>query len=178
MSDNSSDTLGGSRSNTRIDSKTLVQVDSTVIVGVLFFLTLTSFIGTTGAQGKYYIGIITAAIAGPFAGSGILLLFKPDKYLRIAQTLTAGGFLYLLVGLAFVIMLGVNILPTSGGFFVSQEEQCAKDPEPFNVTHRWQCSEFSPGSLAEQCAINSERFNMKKSECSGFIAPSNDEVKN
>jgi hypothetical protein len=54
--------------------------------------------------------------------------------------------------------------------------ECAKDPEAYglSVEESYRCSEFSPGSLAELCAINHEEFNKRdQRDCLDFISPDN-----
>jgi hypothetical protein len=52
--------------NGRISSGTLVQVDSTVIIGVLFFLTLNSYLGFLPAiVGRSIIGFLTLSAIIP-----------------------------------------------------------------------------------------------------------------
>jgi hypothetical protein len=148
---------------------TILQIDATMSVGVLFFLTLTSFI-TAGSEllGRALIGTITLIAIIPFVVSAIIIL--RTKRLRLANTFTSAGFLYLVLDLILIVLL--NVIPTATPI-IPVEEQCAKNPGMFNLTHNvWQCSKFSRGSLAEKCAQNPESFHMVKSECYKFIPPS------
>ena len=49
---------------------------------------------------------------------------------------------------------------------------CARNPEAYNVSHVYDCTEFSSGSLAELCVPDHQAFNKTdKKGCSAFIQP-------
>ena len=124
---------------------TILQVDASMIVGVLFFLTLTSFIIIPGGKlfeafGKALVGIVTLSIVIPFIASALIIM--GFKNLKVAKWATAVGFVYLALNLSTIVILNFyGIMPAK-----SAEERCAKNPGYYNVTHPWQCSKFSPGS--------------------------------
>lgn len=169
-----------------LDAKTIVQVDATVIVGVLFFLTLVSFIpSATIEENTAVFGVVTPAIAVPFAVSAILIVYprnvKKDFFrvkfrweeltdisptsLFYAKVLTVAGFVYLAV-ILIALMVVSNLIPPS------EQLNCGNNPVLYNVSHLWECSKFTGGSLAERCAREPERYNMSISGCSRFIPPS------
>jgi hypothetical protein len=164
--------------NTTLDKdttfgRTLVQVDSTVIVGVLFFLTLYSYLGFLPEYvGRSIIGILTLTAIIPFVTSAFFVI-REDKASTIAKSFTKYGFVYLAVNLIATITLPffadlipvINILP-------SQAEKCVKEPSRFNVTHIWQCSMFDGGTLAEKCSAYPGRYDKdNESQCSSLIPP-------
>jgi hypothetical protein len=86
------------------------------------------------------------------------------------------GFVYLALILivTLVLPLVADQIPTLP-VLESTAEKCVKNPNDFNVTHKWQCSLFSGGTLAEQCANYPGRFGFdtSKSQCYSLIPPSN-----
>lgn len=154
----------------KIDEKTLLQIDSSMIVGVLFFLTLTSFVGAHQAYGKVTLGLITLTIIAPFVLSALTIFRSNDP--KKAQRLTATGLVYLPAILTVIILSPVVPDLSDGDYSIEDvDQQCARNPEAFNVTHSWKCSEFSPGSLAEECARNPSGFNVSIKGCSGLRVP-------
>jgi hypothetical protein len=149
---------------------TILQVDATMSAGVLFFLTLTSFIARgTEPSGRVFTVALTLIAIVPFVVSAILII--RGRTLRMAKNFTGGGFIYLVAVLIMIVLL--NVIPAATPV-IPVEEQCAKNPGMFNLTNNvWQCSKFSPGSLAEKCALNPKDFNTTKSECSKLIPPPN-----
>jgi hypothetical protein len=173
-------------------------VDATMIVGVLFFLTLTSLVetGLEGEMGaKLGIVILTATVVVPFSISAItslqinanlrfdLLSQREDesfhrmigkRYQDKPVRFAISGFGYLITVLFFIALS--PFLPSHQliPILSNPAQQCGVEPERFgiNETDIWQCSMFSENSLAGQCVIKPSRFNMSLSECHEFIAPS------
>jgi hypothetical protein len=100
-----------------LDEKTLLQVNASMVVGVLFILTLTAFV--SGASGSYIIsevtgrnllGLATFLLVFPFTISTAAILFKePSRFTRMqsfefAKRNTALGFI-LFAGYIFLIVL-------------------------------------------------------------------------
>lgn len=68
-----------------IDAKTLLQVDATVIVGVLFFLTLTSFVKLSSDEiSRVYVAAIEIVVVFPFGMSAIIIVVL-DYRLRLRR---------------------------------------------------------------------------------------------
>jgi hypothetical protein len=96
-----------------LDDNSIIQVDATVIAGVLILLTLSSI--SLGPEKKviesiydlYKSGLILATIA-PFAFSAVLILLgnfasKPPKnYLKRAGRLAMYGFFYMVATVGFI----------------------------------------------------------------------------
>jgi hypothetical protein len=61
-----------------LNGTTIIQVDATVIVGVLFFLTLTSFFEAEEGEAKVALGAMTIAIVFPFSASAVLVLWANE----------------------------------------------------------------------------------------------------
>jgi hypothetical protein len=158
-----------------IDSKTLLQVNATAIVGVLFFLTLSSFLTNLREEwAKLLIGTMTLFILVPFAFSACLILGKTG--FSIATSSTSFGFAFLAVYLFAAIFYPYLPIPGSESISrVSIQDECEMNPNLFNVTHS-NCSKFGAGGRAEECATNPQRYGMKISECSIFSGPRNNTV--
>jgi hypothetical protein len=116
-----------------IDSKTLLQVDATATVGILFFLSL-SIVFVEGGP----ITNITLLLL-PFSLSAVLILrgfwfIRPNERIPYARTLTTSGFFLLLV-IMFVQALTDQYIPPTA-------QKCAENPEKYgiNQTALWQCS--------------------------------------
>jgi hypothetical protein len=157
------------------DRRAILQVNATMITGVLFFLTLASIVILPQTIGRFFLGTYTFSINIPFIVSAVIIILKPTHF-RKAKMLTVVGFLFLLVNLIGGLTYFSLTLPSPGAIiksvFTSIEKECAKNPGGYgvDVNHPWKCSMFSPGSLAEQCAIDEWK---NPSECSKFIPPSN-----
>ena len=70
---------------------TILQVDATMIVGVLFFLTLASFVILPQTIGRFALAVYTFSINIPFILSAIITILKPNHF-RKAKMLTVVGF--------------------------------------------------------------------------------------
>jgi hypothetical protein len=156
-----------------IDEKTLLQVNASMVIGVLFVLTLSSFITGTGYAAEPFLGIITAYTAVPFAASSFLLLW-PVKNTYIAGLLTCFGFLAFGI---VVVVVGISPGYTSEADQPVRsdiERRCAMNPERYNLTDDpWKCSEFTDGSLAKRCVSDYKKFNQTSlRNCSKFIPQS------
>jgi hypothetical protein len=176
-----------------VDDKTLLQVNTSVTLGVLFFLTLFSFSDITSEEeGRAYFVFFTLLIVVPFGVSSMIIVHSnisrqhsltppnkdsyhqkvEDSYskswrrLRVAGYFTFFGFLYLMLVLTLVFADTLDDI-----YNKSTKEECAEHPEQFGVneTNLWQCSMFEEGSLAEQCVKDPERFNLNTTECLRFI---------
>jgi hypothetical protein len=180
-----------------LDAATILQVDATVIVGVLFFLTLTTFLGSEERQARSLAVSLTIIAVLPFSASAMLLLWtfstlrlevtsfflgkkgprlleKKDykkivRYSRNAVDITLTGFGYLLV-----VLIVVWLQTDFGHNIQTAEQDCGVDPERFGINESdiWQCSMFTKNSLAERCTINPSQFDKSLSECHEFIPPS------
>jgi hypothetical protein len=167
-----------------VDGKTLLQVDATAILGVLFFLSLTSYFPSALAA------LVTVSVLIPFAVSAAIILYpltaliavaigtrtnpfdvedRTSKAIGYAKTITMIGFFYLIFPIGYAISESLENPITV---------ECAKNPESYgvNITHPWKCSLFTKGSLPELCVNNLQVFNMSQKECSGLIPPQNDDV--
>jgi hypothetical protein len=171
----------GIDNKTRLDKdttfgRTLLQVDSTVIVGVLFFLTLNSYLGFLPQNvGRSIIGFLTLSAIIPFVTSVFLIISNERS--NWAIRFTKYGFVYLAVNLMATLALPffAGIIPTLP-VLPSAAEECVQEPGKLNLTHRWQCSMFSGSTLAEQCWNYPGRFGFSRetiSQCSSLIPPSN-----
>jgi hypothetical protein len=153
-------------------------------VGVLFVLTLSSFISEVPErESRILLGIVTFFIIFPFIGSSTAILFHRTDYLdersrkvrfNDAKKLTGFGFIFFGLYIAAIIVVP-GLLGVIGGepfLAPTQQEQCVMSPEKFNVSaDPWKCSMFSPGSLAEQCAKNPEYYKVTRLDCAELIPP-------
>jgi hypothetical protein len=102
-----------------IDDNTLLQTDATVIAGVLVLLTIYSLrqqpSETSFQRGmNIIIAIAIVTVIVPFSVSAIMIL-SPDK--DPAAGVAYGGFLYLIVGIIFIVViprLGLGITKMTG----------------------------------------------------------------
>lgn len=184
-----------------LDAITLLQVDATSIVGVLFFLTLTSYLSVVPEEfARPLTGSLTVTIVIPFAVSAMAITYPKGFYgtktwnqgifgkewkqhdptlisfkrLKIANVATFLGFVYLVFALISIVAYSAGSFPNIALFsnVTSTMEDCARDPELYGVNVTpWKCSMFTTGSLAERCAMNSTQYKMSKTECSRFIPP-------
>jgi hypothetical protein len=182
-----------------IDPRTLIQLDATLIVGVLFFFTLTALVQSAELhEGVILHFVFTGAAILPFVVSAIFLINADSAQLPFERArshedngspydMTKESHKHLLTSykairrarvstLSGFIYLGIALLfviitAYLGETKISTAEECAQRPEDFgiNTTSPWKCSMFVDGSLAEMCANNHEQFNMSKKACSGFI---------
>jgi low temperature requirement protein LtrA len=183
--------------NEILDNRTILQANATVIVGVLFFLTLTSFVEFGSEEvGRVIVRILTTIIVVPFGVSAVMLVIidirplsetfskiletKRDiaiseweykwkmRMLKWARKSSVVGFAYLITVVLFFLYFAI-----AATYEESVAEECGRDPARFGVnqTHLWQCSMFSEGSLSEQCAKDPQRFHVNKTECSKFVPP-------
>ncbi len=63
----------------KLNGATILQVDATVIVGALFFLTLSSFLGATEVNAKIAnlnLALMTGAAILPLSASGVIILYQ------------------------------------------------------------------------------------------------------
>jgi hypothetical protein len=81
----------------------IITIDASVIVGVLFFLTLGGEELSSGATDRLYIGILTASIVYPFAISAVRVVVKgsPEYGMRFMIS----GFIYLMISIALIAFL-------------------------------------------------------------------------
>jgi hypothetical protein len=80
----------------------VITIDASVIVGVLFFLTLGGGELSSGTD-RLYIGVLTASIVYPFAISAIRVVVKgsPESGIRFM----IAGFIYLMISIALIAFL-------------------------------------------------------------------------
>jgi hypothetical protein len=80
----------------------IITIDASVIVGVLFFLTLEGAELASG-EDRLYIGILTASIVYPFAISAVRVVVKgsPEYGMRFM----IAGFVYLMIAIALIAFL-------------------------------------------------------------------------
>jgi hypothetical protein len=82
----------------------------------------------------------------------------------------------ILVGAIAIIIITYEFTPEWFGqienFESHVELDCARNYNAFNVSHPYDCSKFSPGTLAELCVNDLQTFNVTdQAECSKFIEP-------
>ena len=82
-----------------------------------------------------------------------------------AEVFSVYGFYFLMV---LLVSIGLQQFYPNF-FFKSIANVCATHLKDYNITHVADCSKFTSGSLAEQCAIRPEGFNMKLTQCVDFI---------
>jgi hypothetical protein len=148
----------------KIDGRTLLQVNATVIIGVLFFLRLAS-VGNFG----YFI---TVSVVAMFTISAIWIFIPIEEALDKAKVLSALGFIILLFDL---FIFGFAQSPDASGIFkgfMTEAEKCARDLALYNVTYAWNCSGYSEGSLASECAKSPKSFGTNIAGCSRYVPPS------
>src|ERR671914_70853 len=130
-----------------VDDKTLLQVNTSVTLGVLFFLTLFSFSDITSEEeGRAYFVFFTLLIVVPFGVSSMIIVHsnisrlhsysKPWRRLRVAGYFTFFGFLYLMLVLILVFADTLDDL-----YSKSTEEECAEHPERFGLNET-ECLRF------------------------------------
>jgi ABC-type uncharacterized transport system permease subunit len=141
----------------KLDGATILQVDATVIVGTLFFLTLSSFLGGTEAhaeRARLNLSLITGAAILPLSASGAIILLSeyrlkkrlgrqltgPSRPLtekdyrkmgtenRFAVFLTFVGFVYLIGAMSTVIYFA--FVETT---VPTWSEKCGENPEQYGV---------------------------------------------
>ncbi|HEY7081703.1 MAG TPA: hypothetical protein VH500_18575, partial [Nitrososphaeraceae archaeon] len=134
--------------NIRLDKDTifggtLLQVDSTVVIGVLFFLTLNSYLAFLPTNvGRFIIGCLTISAIIPFVISAFLIIRNERSKQAILFTMWGFVYLALILIVTLVLPLVADQIPTLP-VLESTAEKCVKNPNDFNVTHKWQCSLFS-----------------------------------
>ena len=85
----------------KLDITDVIQIDATVIVGVLILLTLTSSLHTTiGSSYHIVVGVVIASIVCPFTLSAMIVTIKGTVEHGIK--LTFSGFVYLMVAVLFL----------------------------------------------------------------------------
>lgn len=97
-----------------LEDKDIIQIDATVIVGVLILLTLSS-IGFKESEMERFENpiklVLTLAIIGPFTMSALSVLYatlrnkSEPKFIKTALIFMLGGFIYLLVGIVMLIFI-------------------------------------------------------------------------
>jgi hypothetical protein len=156
----------------QLESRDIIQIDATVIAGALVLLTLSSSLGVggylahlLGIQASTVIVNATGTIVVIFASSAIAVSIF--RYTEIGRRIMVAGFVYLF----FVMLILTFFIPTSPTPPpLTIAEQCAIKPENFSMTHAVaDCSKFTPGSLAQDCALNPITFHVELKQCSKFI---------
>jgi len=152
-----------------ISRSVLLQVNATVIAGVLIFLTVSSL----GEVTTYLTALLAATIVIPFSVSSIIIIKEnklslPNyKFLsNYKRTLSAFGFVYLAIVIVFLAYNQVSPIIFN---INTPAEKCAIDPKSYNITHAADCSKFTPRSLAEKCALDPGRFHVALKQCASFI---------
>src|SRR5215207_2745953 len=167
-----------------IDDNSILQADATVIAGVLILLTIATL--GDGLETRLFSNLFTlfftVVAIFPFAISAMFIIdvqmgihrtrqenIERDR--NRARSLTVTGFVYLL---AVVIMIvGANVYELLGPTKTfngtrttsSVAMHCTQNPTAFNVTHLSQCSKFTPGSIAEDCAASPKAYELELSQC-------------
>lgn len=169
-------------------------VNTSVIVGVLIFLTLTSFADSTSeVEGSAYLIFFTILIVIPFGLSATMIVSsntsrlrfakfnneslhttkeesygKLERRLRVAGYFTIFGFLYIMLVLILFFADAIDDLITR-----STAGRCAEQHTSYGVneSYLWRCSLFSEGSLAEECTKSPQRYGMDMAECTKLIPP-------
>ena len=180
----------------RIDSKALIQVDATVIVGVLFFLTLTSFLGAEEEEATQHAVNLTILVVFPFSMSAIFLLWdylktrynlllweKPgsrwaSQWRLFSNVAPQFGGVSTMLGFAYLIyaLFSFGYQAQVGPDISATAQDCGEHPKRFGIINKtdiWQGSMFGQDTLAGQCVENLSQFNIPKSECHEFIPPTN-----
>ena len=145
------------------------------MIGVVFFVSISSALSLETVEGGSFVlcsGICDYHL--PFAVSAILIVIQ-KRASRIAWGFTAFGFALLFLALLYISLIRDNliqVLPVSSR--QSQDFNAVANPSEYGIdeSYLWKCSMFTPGSLAEACAIAPYNFNMELSECHKFIPPS------
>jgi hypothetical protein len=151
-----------------VSPEILLQANATVIAEALILLTLPFFgIGYSEQENRSRIYYYTATIIIPLAISSALILLAKQGQSRLYLTA-------ILVSFAGFIDIASSIgcLAFINSPLVGKENiaiQSAVEPERFNITNPAKCANFFPGSLAELCAFNPEKFNVKLEECLKLI---------
>jgi hypothetical protein len=160
-----------------LDAGTILQVDATALLGILFFLTLS---GSGQWLGRFEGAFLTLFAAYPFATSAAMIMIS--NYVRlegphinpIQRSMLAPQMSGLITAFGLVLLVVILAYIYSGVDRADSALECAESPKKFgiNITHPWACSMFAKGSLAEQCANDPSRFHMNStSQCSKFIPP-------
>jgi len=102
----------GKEGSTIIFDKDLVQINATVIAGLLILLTInTSEDLTHNTLNRYLLAASTIFMIMPFAGSSFWAFSEKKKLNDGARKLTQWGFVVMMVGLiAVLVLFGSNVL--------------------------------------------------------------------
>jgi hypothetical protein len=121
--------------------------------------------GLVGGISTFMIPFVTGIIILFSASSGLVIIGRKNAY-RYAKFLSIGGFGYIIIILFALVHNEVHpqLIPIS-----TPAEECAVNPKSYNVTHASDCSKFTPGSLAQDCALHPEKFYVTLKQCSKFI---------
>lgn len=149
----------------------LLQANATVIAGVLIFLTVGSLGGIlTGFKLLFAISIILI----PFCFSSAVIVFFKGFMLpvQVQRRFREKTFKYIsryssLLGFGYIIGVIFLISITSASSRTTAED-CAINPESYNITHVADCSKFTPGRI-DQCTFNPGRFHVSLKQCVDFI---------
>jgi hypothetical protein len=87
-----------------LEKGALVQVNATIIVGVLILLTLNA---ASGKAGISQISFVTASIVFPFTVSAIAGILGFDK---LGTRLMMAGFAYLVIAMAIIVLILNSII--------------------------------------------------------------------
>jgi hypothetical protein len=140
----------------------LLQSNATVIAGTLIFLTIGSL--SEGLVGGTGFILTTALLVIPLSiSSGIIISGKKPKVFG-SKTLSIIGFVYLAVVVGSLAYSQYQPLP-----IYTPAEKCAVNPTDYNITHPSDCSKFTLGSLAQDCALHPEKYHLQLKQCSRFI---------
>ena len=52
---------------------------------------------------------------------------------------------------------------------ISVAAHCTRNPAALNVTHISDCRNFTPGSVAEDCAVSPKDYELELSQCSELL---------
>ena len=183
-----------------IDGRTLLQVNATVIIGVLFSLTISSIVGGTSERDAVFTSaLFTTLTAAPFGTSAIMIMYanslqqqsrplspvyifqrnprygtKEERSRRIDFSLLIAETITTAGFLYIVITVClIFVLALDQNYETPITEQCAQDPQRFGVNGSalWLCSMFHQDSLAELCTSDPVRFGVNISKCYKFIPP-------
>jgi hypothetical protein len=177
----------GTNDESKLSDITILEIDGGVITGLLVFLTLSSsFIPfVTGAFGNVILITMTAGVIIPFGMSALMVLSKyissPRRkvlwiivttrdYSKYAGNWAFWGFLYL-IGV-MIVLLVINSLSAVINFLSPEiptlsplQEACQESPETFGIKKDL-CAKIEPGSIYEECVMNTVP---NVNQCSEFI---------
>lgn len=171
-----------------IDDNGLLQANATVIAGVLILLTIAAAEeGLTKIVSNFFTLAFTVVAIFPFAVSSTYIIDskqadekagEKEKMMKNslkARRWTISGFFYVITVVIIIVVTNmfewVGPVKTFNGTWTSGSiaMHCTKNITVFNVTHLSDCSKFTPGSIAEDCASRPRLYNLDLNQCSQLL---------